>query len=108
MTFKPSKDEQESNDPRTLPLSPNQILEIFKKISNQDCILMGLDPEWARPEWMLITVLPVPPMPVRPSISMDGMGRGEDDLTHKLSDIIKANSALARHEAEGAPRYTPF
>ena len=33
------------------------------------------------------------------------MGRGEDDLTHKLSDIIKANITLKRHEADGAPAH---
>jgi DNA-directed RNA polymerase II subunit RPB1 len=36
---------------------------------------------------------------------MDGMGRAEDDLTHKLSDIIKANIQLKRHEADGAPAH---
>lgn len=54
---------------------------------------------------MLVTVLPVPPPAVRPSIQMDGTGRGEDDLTYKLADIIKANLTLRRHEAEGSPAH---
>lgn len=66
---------------------------------------MGLSPDWARPEWMIITVLPVPPMPVRPSVSMAGKGRSEDDLTHKLSDIMKVNINLKRHENEGSPAH---
>jgi DNA-directed RNA polymerase II subunit RPB1 len=56
-----------------------------------DARKMGLSNDYARPEWMIITILPVPPPPVRPSISMDGtiQGiRGEDDLTYKLGDII--------------------
>ncbi len=86
-------------------MSPEKVLAILRAISNEDCVKMGMSPEWARPNWMVITVLPVPPMPVRPSISMDGLGRGEDDLTHKLADIIKANIGLRRHEADGAPAH---
>ena len=43
---------------------------------------------------MILTVLPVPPPQVRPSIRMEGTGgRGEDDLTVKLMDIMRANKA---------------
>nr|AOE43181.1 RNA polymerase II largest subunit/RNA polymerase II core subunit [Cavenderia deminutiva] len=66
---------------------------------------MGLNPEWARPDWMVLTVLPVPPPPVRPSIMMDTASRGEDDLTHKLADIIKANRELKKQEKNGAPAH---
>lgn len=55
---------------------------------------------------MILQSLPVPPPPVRPSISVDGSGqgqRGEDDLTFKLGDIIRANQNLLRVSAEGAP-----
>jgi DNA-directed RNA polymerase II subunit RPB1 len=34
---------------------------------------------------------------------MDGTSRGEDDLTYKLCDIIKANAFLQRAEANGEP-----
>ena len=45
---------------------------------------------------MILTVLPVPPPQVRPSIRMEGTGgRGEDDLTVKLMDIMRANKARA-------------
>lgn len=50
---------------------------------------MGLDPKFARPDWMLVTVIPVPPPCVRPSTVVDSASKGEDDLTHKLADIIK-------------------
>lgn len=86
-------------------MTPEECIKVLRMISDADLVSMGLSPEWARPEWMLITVLPVPPMPVRPSVSVDGMGRGEDDLTHKLSDIIKANITLKRHESDGAPAH---
>lgn len=103
--FKASKDEDGTTEARTIEMTPEKCLAVLRNISDEDLISMGLSPIWARPEWMLITVLPVPPMPVRPSISMDGMGRGEDDLTHKLADIIKANTILQRHETDGAPAH---
>ena len=67
--------------------------------------MLGLNPEWARPDWMMITVLPVPPPAVRPSIQVDGASRGEDDLTYKLADTIKANVSLKRHEMDGSPAH---
>jgi len=79
------------------------VLQILKNISDKDIRDMGLSEEFARPEWMITTVLPVPPPQVRPSIQMDGTSRGEDDLTHKLSDVLKANGNVKRCESEGAP-----
>jgi DNA-directed RNA polymerase beta' subunit len=38
---------------------------------------------------MIITVLPVAPSPVRPGISEGGSGKGKDNITYKLADIIK-------------------
>lgn len=31
--------------------------------------------------------------------------RGEDDLTYKLAEIIRANSSLRKFEEEGAPAH---
>ena len=45
---------------------------------------------WCRPEWLICSVLPVPPPTVRPSVKQDNSQRMDDDLTHKLADIIKA------------------
>ena len=38
--------------------------------------------------------MPVPPPYVRPSVRGDSNTVAEDDLTHKLCDIIKTNRAL--------------
>ena len=64
---------------------------------------MGMDPKYARPDWMIITVIPVPPLAVRPAVVMFGSARNQDDLTHKLSDIVKCNNELIRNEQTGAP-----
>lgn len=86
-------------------LSAEKVLNIFKKISDEDCIALGMNPQFSRPDWMILTVLPVPPPPVRPSIMMDSMMRSEDDLTFKLADIIRACQALRKHEADGSPAH---
>ena len=86
-------------------LSAEKVLAIFKKISDEDCIAMGMNPAFSRPDWMILTILPVPPPPVRPSIMMDSMLRSEDDLTFKLADILRACQALRKHEADGSPAH---
>jgi DNA-directed RNA polymerase II subunit RPB1 len=68
-------------------------------MSDETCRLVGLSPENARPEHMIITVLPVPPQCVRPTVCMDNnSSKGEDDLTHVLSSIIKHNNALNKKD----------
>ena len=81
-----------------IPLSAAEAHEIVSRISDDTCRLIGLDPVNARPEWMIITILPVPPPCVRPSISVDTNGRSEDDLTHMLTNIIKYNNLVKKHE----------
>jgi DNA-directed RNA polymerase II subunit RPB1 len=104
--FKSYKDEDGSVvEARTVEMTPEKVLGILRAISDEECILMGLDPQFARPDWMVITVLPVPPICVRPSVSMDGVGQADDDLTHKLADILKTNIQLQRHESDGAPAH---
>ncbi|RYP54792.1 hypothetical protein DL768_000520 [Monosporascus sp. mg162] len=89
-------------------ITPEMALNILKNISDDDLRDMGLNKDYSRPEWMIITVLPVPPPPVRPSISMDGTGQGlrnEDDLTYKLGDIIRANGNVQQAIQEGSPAH---
>lgn len=85
-------------------LTAERVHAILKRISNDDCAALGLNPQWARPDWMIITVFPVPPPPVRPSIQMDAFARGEDDLTHKIAEILKYNVTLRKQELNGADR----
>ena len=109
-TWKAQKgdEENEGQQPEKKPITPQMALNIFRNISTDEIKKMGLSNDYARPEWMIITVLPVPPPPVRPSISVDGSGqgmRGEDDLTYKLGDIIRANGNVRRCETEGSPAH---
>ena len=53
---------------------------MLKRISDEDCQLLGLNPKYARPDWMILQVLPIPPQPVRPSVMMDTSSRSEASL----------------------------
>jgi DNA-directed RNA polymerase beta' subunit len=75
-------------------LTPEIILKIFRRISDEDISFMGFSPTFSRPEWMICQVLPVPPPAVRPSVKLDAQQRSEDDLTHIYSNIIKTNRDL--------------
>jgi len=108
-TYKPKKGEDsDGQGDRKEILTPQHALNVFKLLSDNTLALLGLNADYARPEWMIMTVLPVPPPPVRPSISVDGTGqgmRGEDDLTYKLGDIIRANQRVQECISEGAPQH---
>lgn len=75
-------------------LSIENVLLILKRITDGDVEMLGLSAKYSRPDWMICVVLPVPPPHVRPSVRQDGNQKAEDDLTHKLSDIIKTNKTL--------------
>ncbi|KAH6650939.1 DNA-directed RNA polymerase II largest subunit [Chaetomium tenue] len=103
-----TKDEDGVKTKEKKVITPEMALNIFRRMSDDEMIDIGLNISQARPEWMIITVLPVPPPPVRPSISMDGTGTGlrnEDDLTYKLGDIIRANGNVRQAIAEGSPQH---
>ena len=85
----------DENDNKQL-LTAEFIYKIFRRISDEDCEAIGLSPKWCRPDWLICSVLPVPPPSVRPSVRQGSGMRSEDDITHKLIDIIKTNNHLKR------------
>ena len=82
---------------------PSEIRERLVKINDEDCRILGINPKSCRPEWSILTLLLVPPVTVRPSITLETGERSEDDLTHKLSDIVRANQRLWENLNAGAP-----
>ena len=85
-------------------LTSSEVRERLEKVNEDDYILMGINPDVAKPEWMVLTVLPVPPVTVRPSITLETGERSEDDLTHKLVDILRINQRLKENMEAGAPQ----
>src|ERR671939_191447 len=90
----------DAGENRLLPIT---IRERLSHVPDDDLTLLGYDPKTARPEWFVLQVLPVPPVTVRPSIILETGIRSEDDLTHKLVDIIRVNQRLKESKEAGTP-----
>ncbi len=84
-------------------LFPSEIRERLVKVSDEDLAVLGINAATLRPEWSILTSLLVPSVTVRPSITLESGERSEDDLTHKLSDIIRSNQRLWENLNAGAP-----
>ena len=87
-------EDKENSEKTTLTLTPELVLKLFRRITDDDIVTMGFSPIWSRPEWMICQVLAVPPPAVRPSVKHDEQQRSEDDLSHIIVNIIKANKTL--------------
>ena len=84
-------------------LSPIEIRERLVKITNEELKKVGVNAATCRPEWAVLSLVLVPSVTVRPSITLESGERSEDDTTHKLSDIIRANQRLWENLNAGAP-----
>jgi len=85
-------------------ITPKEVRARLERILDSDLPFLGLNPKFGRPEWMVLTVLPVPPVQVRPSITLESGERSEDDLTHKLVDVLRINQRLRENRDMGAPQ----
>ena len=82
-------------------LNPLRVQGLFRTIPDEDCELLDLA---GRPENLLLTHVPVPPVCIRPSVEMDGgAGSNEDDLTVKLMQIVEVNNILRQGLERGLP-----
>lgn len=84
-------------------VKPDEIRERFKEISEERAAELGM--EGTRPENLVITHVPVPPVTMRPSITLETGERSEDDLTHKLVDVIRINKRLQNNIEIEAPDF---
>ena len=84
----------ENSGTLTMNMTPEIVLKNFRRISDEDVSFMGFSPILSRPDWMICQVLAVPPPAVRPSVKHDSQQRSEDDLSHIIVNIIKANKTL--------------
>jgi DNA-directed RNA polymerase II subunit RPB1 len=97
------KNDNEDEENIVIKLTPEMVLKIFKRISDEDVTFMGFNPIWSRPDWMVCQVMAVPPPAVRPSVKHDAQQRSEDDLSHILVTIIKTNKTLQEKIQNNAP-----
>jgi len=97
------KGEDSEAEPMSIKIKPENVLKIFKRISDEDVSFMGFSPVYSRPDWMICQVMSVPPPAVRPSVKHDSQQRSEDDLSHILVNIIKTNKILQEKLQNNAP-----
>jgi len=86
--------ESKNKEKLTMRMTPEIVLKIFRRISDEDVNFLGFSPTWSRPDWMVCQVLAVPPPAVRPSVKHDAQQRSEDDISHIIVNIVKANKTL--------------
>ena len=94
---------EEEKEKLNVKLTPELMLKLFRRISDEDVAFMGFSPLFSRPEWMICKVFAVPPPAVRPSVKHDAQQRSEDDISHIIVNIIKANNALRDKMEQNAP-----
>eukprot|EP00879_Flechtneria_rotunda_P021361 GHRR01022515.1.p1 GENE.GHRR01022515.1~~GHRR01022515.1.p1 ORF type:complete len:846 (+),score=303.63 GHRR01022515.1:467-3004(+) len=80
-------------------LHPLRVLSLFKAIPDADLDVLDIA---GRPEDLLVSVLPVPPVAIRPSVEMDGASN-EDDITMKLVQIVDVNNLVRQGLERGLP-----
>ena len=97
-------DKEEVDELKKVIFNAEDIMNIFKRITDGDASVLGFPKDVNRPESLLCTVFPVPPPSVRPSVRNDTGQRCEDDLTHKLCDIIKTNNTLKQKISKNASK----
>ena len=79
-------------------VTPEEAHAVLSAISDADARLLGF--VGSRPEWLILTVLPVPPPQMRPTATLTG-DQAQDDLTKRLQEILRTNvKALT---SSGAP-----
>ncbi len=83
-------------------LTPIEVRARLEKVPEEDLEIFGMEKS-LRSEWMVLTVLQIPPVTMRPSITLESGERSEDDLTHKLGDIVRINQRLFENINAGAP-----
>uniref|UniRef100_V5GVE1 DNA-directed RNA polymerase subunit n=1 Tax=Ixodes ricinus TaxID=34613 RepID=V5GVE1_IXORI len=84
-------------------LNPLVVLHLFRRILDEDVPLLVMNPKCGRPEDLILTRIPVPPLCIRPSVVSElKAGTNEDDVTVKLTEIIFLNDVIQRHRASGA------
>lgn len=85
-------------------LSPRDCYNILRNVSEEDCYLLGFNPNMQRPEDMIITIFPIPPVIIRPTSKIDFMSAVtmEDGLTLMISDIININKRVRKQKESGA------
>lgn len=85
---------------RLVPMTANEILHAFTKMTDDEVRLLGFDPSIVHPRNFVFIYLPVIPPCARPYVQKD-LTICDDDITSQYIDIVKANIKLQTALSEG-------
>ncbi len=85
----------DTNQKRIKAIKRLEVLESFKKTQGT--------PDEIKPEWMVLTVIPVIPPDLRPMMQLDGGRYATSDLNDLYRQVIIKNARLKREIEEHAP-----
>jgi DNA-directed RNA polymerase II subunit RPB1 len=106
-TAPPLKFTAEEREEHLLPLTCAIAKHTLEMVERDIYDLLGFNQQGLHPRNFIIETLVVPPPIIRPSISFSESSRtrGQDDLTHKLQEVLKTSNKLAKlSEATPAAR----
>ena len=76
-------------------INPMRAYELLSRIPDEDLDLLWMNGEYAKPDTLIMWAIPVPPVPIRPSVPQEmGGGSTEDDITITLQQVVEMNNAL--------------
>ena len=85
----------------TTELTSPYVYNLFSHISPEDVVFFGMDGENTSPLNLLLQYIIVPPLSIRPTVTMGSEVTNEDDLTAKINEIIQINKVLKSYLKEG-------
>lgn len=82
-----------SDEGEKIQMNARDVYNIFCKIEHPEQFGMS---KISHPKDLIIQNILVPPLHVRPSVMMESVVKSQDDLTHKLVEIVKTNNNLLK------------
>src|SRR5205085_11209242 len=101
-------DLQKQVDALQIAMTETKSKQIRKKIAKRIKLFQGFLSSSNRPEWMIMTVLPVIPPDLRPLVPLEGGRFATSDLNDLYRRIINRNNRLKHIEALRAPEVMIF
>ena len=89
-------------------LSPRQCYYLLRNVSDVDAHMVGFNVNDSRPEDMILTRFPIPPVIIRPTAKIDFLASStmEDSLTLKIADIINWNNRIRNDLNKDSANFT--
>ena len=89
------------NPQKFFELNPNIIRRFLKSLNKFHWKFLLMNPTPPKPENLIVSIIPVPPICIRPSVEMSDNRSNEDDLTIKIFELIQQKYNLQKFIKEG-------